>query len=405
MKYFWIIIFICILLPESLFGINVEGRVIDEKYFPVPFITVSASSGQTAKTDKNGNFLLKDLKTPYKLFLYDFSNSTGIVYNDLSISKPELIFFGYNSSKDINTEILKVEFPQMGPGKSAILKFISDKIFYCKDSYISSGEKIKHLVVEWPSTANSITGRVIIIEKTQTKYLKYREKTVSVIKDFYPQTVIFDSLTYSSELGNSFLTLYLPSTEADRKGFSVYGDFLSMHRNAEILLDSTLGNIFTIKVPVPLNLPFGFRLKVSGFSYNKYNSGFVTYDYSYPNSIVNLTSEEPPVLLAPQDRYYWVNNSTIFSYERGSGSGVFVVNFHCFDPAGDFYIVTQDIDIRFPMNISNGILSGVEYSWQVNKYLSFTSVNDFVRERKFVNDIGYNAILYSEMRTFRTKPY
>ena len=47
----------------------------------------------------------------------------------------------------------------------------------------------------------------------------------------------------------------------------------------------------------------------------------------------------------------------------------------------------------------------VEFRWRVNKYLTYFSVDDFVKPSAFKNDIGYKAILYSEERTFKTGYY
>ena len=178
---------------------------------------------------------------------------------------------------------------------------------------------------------------------------------------------------------------------------------MSLHRNAELLLNTTEGDIISTKVLVPQTIPFGYRLKIVGNGFDKGGIGFENFVYSYPNASYNLTSETPPKLEAPQDKLYTVNSNTLFSYDWGSGIGIYVVHFHCYDPVGDFYIVTNDRNIPSPISFAGSILKGTEFSWVVAKYLTYMSVDDYVKPRNYANDIGYKAILTSELRTFRTK--
>jgi hypothetical protein len=42
------------------------------------------------------------------------------------------------------------------------------------------------------------------------------------------------------------------------------------------------------------------------------------------------------------------------------------------------------------------------FSWRVRKYLTYFSVDEFVRPNVFKNDLGYKGVLYSTGRSFRT---
>ena len=106
-------------------------------------------------------------------------------------------------------------------------------------------------------------------------------------------------------------------------------------------------------------------------------------------------------MLAPQDKLIGYSANTKFSYETGSGTGIFVLQFHSFFPEGDFYIVTKDWNVTAPVKLSDGIISGNEYQWGVKKYMTYFNVNDSVKPKIFQNDIGYKAVTYSEKRTFK----
>jgi hypothetical protein len=146
-------------------------------------------------------------------------------------------------------------------------------------------------------------------------------------------------------------------------------------------------------------------LKIIGYAYSGDGSGFSSIFYTYPNAVYNIQTETPPKLTAPQDKFWGVSNSTEFGYEWGSGSGVYVINFHSLNPVGDVYVVTKEKFISSPFNYANNILTGEDFSWKVYKYLTYITTDEFVRKKQFNNDIGYKAFLQSETRTFRKKPY
>ena len=380
----------------------IKGRLLDERNFPVPNVSISISYGGGGTTDANGKFKLSSDKFPYNLTVFDAANAIGVTYLGLSVLNPELTFFGVKASRYVNTEVVKVNIMPVPSGRSVLIKFVSDDIFFSNDVIFSPGETQKIITVDWPSASNSINGKIIYLEKTNESYKKYGEKPITITKDFYPLTISFDSLYHFTDPGNSFITLFLPILDYNKKGFSVYADFLALHRNAEILLNTTEGDIYSTNVPVPQSLPLGFRLKVSGNGFYKDGAGFVNYVYSYPGTSMNINSETPPKLSAPQDKFYGVSENTQFSYDWGSGTGIYVVHFHCFDPVGDFYVVTNDRQINSPIGYAGSILSGEEFKWYVSMYLTYFSVDDFVKPKAFRNDVGYKAVTYSETRIFRT---
>ena len=386
----------------ALFSYNIEGRLLDERWFPVPNITVTISNGGTATTNEKGYFRVSTSKMPYNLFVHDEAGSTSVLYHNMTILNPEIFLLGTVSSRNINTEIVRVDFLKVPPGRTAILKFLSDEVFTSSDVYASASEQSKLITIDYPSYLSSLNGRIMYLEKSQTKYEKYSERPIILSKGFFPQNVIFDSAAYYTTPVTSYINIYLPQGDYSRKGFNVFADFLSLHRNAEVLINSTEGDLISTRVMVPQNMQLGYRLKVTGYGYKKNGLGFENYNYTYPGSTLYLSTEEPPKLVTPQNKYYMANNNTLYTYEWGSGSGIYVVHFHGFDPVGDFYLVTLDRTVKDPLNMSGGILKGKEFSWQVKKYLPYISVDDFAKPRRFANDLGYKAVLYSELFTYKT---
>lgn len=399
----FIVTFLFFSLNTASAKLDISGKVLDERYFPVPNLTLYFTGGASTKTNNEGKFKISlDVQT-YDVFIYDYANLNGVVYRSLTTNTPELTLFGNTSSKYVNTDIMRVNFLPIPQGKTAIIKFVSDQIFSSKEVIASSGERVKLITVDYPSTKDYINGRIIYIEKSAQSFDKFSEKSVTILKDNLTQSVVFDSASYYSKPGDSYVTIYPPGQESENKSFQVYADFLSLHRNSELLLNSTEGDIVSTKVLIPQNLPYGYRIKIVGSSSFKGGSGFDNYFYSYPGASYNINSETPPLLASPQDKLYTVNDNTIFSYEWGSGTGVYIVHFHCFDPVGDFYIVTTDRNIKSPLPYAKDVLKGTEFSWNVAKQITYTSIDTYVRPKDFANDVGYRAITYSNLRTFRTK--
>ncbi len=404
-----VIIFLFIILISffnNLLGQTlISGRLLDEYNFPVPAVTIYTSGGGYCTTGNDGTFQITVSKMPYDLMIVDASNNTGVLYRGMYRANPELTMFGGFTPRNVNSEGVKVEFPPIPRDRSAIIKFVSNDLFYSEDVTAYTNEKNKMITVNWPANSSTISGKIIYVEKTSNSFERFSEKAYTVIKDFYPQIVKFDSLTSYSNMGTASLTVYLPQTDYPKKGFHVSADFLSLHRNSEIVLNSVEGDIIYTKCPVPYYIPFGFRLKVSGYAYNNDGYGFQNTSYAYPNSVLTIQSETPPKLTGPQDKFYGVNASTEFGYEWGSGTGLYIIHFHCFNPVADFYVVTKEKFISSPFAYAGSILTGDEYSWNVSKYLTYITIDEFVKEKKFTNDVGYEAVTQSETRTFRKRPY
>lgn len=383
----------------------VSGRVIDERSFPVPFAKIIIN-GSEAETDKEGKFKILNVSVPYDLTIAEKSTATAIVYKNISIDNPELIFFGNPNTKNANSAVISVTFPEIPAGSSAILKFISADVFYSEEIEVFSGETSKTLLVYWPQSKKSLNGNVIFLQKNNTSYEQYKDKVVSLYNNTIPFKANITNLS-SSKTETSDLIVYLPFKDYITKGYSIYADFFAYNRNSEILLTKEEGDIYRTKSLIPSVLPIAYRLKVMGFVKYKDGSGFVNTDYSKPGSAINLTTETPPESQTPTDKFLGANGNTEFYYSIGSGTGIYVLEYHSNYPGMNFYIVTGERSAYLTFLSRKEFRKGtsVEFKWKVKKYLTYFSVNDFVKPKEFKNDIGYKAVLYSKERTFKTGYY
>ena len=81
-----------------------------------------------------------------------------------------------------------------------------------------------------------------------------------------------------------------------------------------------------------------------------------------------------------------------------------MAHFHAFAPVADLYIVTTERSVMSPLAYAWNLMDGEEFSWELMKYTTYMSVDDYVKPRTFANDVGYKAMIKSELRTFRTQP-
>ncbi|MDZ4711639.1 MAG: hypothetical protein SGI89_04870 [bacterium] len=380
----------------------VSGKVIDEKNFPLPFVKVIIGSSEI-QTDNNGKFKITDVKFPYDVVIVDRSTARAVIYKNLNEDSPDLIFFGKQSSRYSNSAVINVNFPEISQGSSAIIKFISSDVSYCRDIELSSGEKTKTLLVEWPLNKKNITGNIIFLQKNSTKFEQYSDKPITIFQSANPFKITFSgNMNYNTR--SSDITIYLPFQDFKTKGYSVYADFLSYDRNSDILLAKQEGNIQKTKSIIPSILPISYRLKVSGFADYNDGSGFVNYTYTQPGATINLITENPPELKTPSDKFLGTTGNTEFSFTSGSGTGVYVVHYHSFYPEMEFYIVTAEKKsfLSYLSREEFKRASSIEFKWSVKKYLTYFSTDDFVKPKEFKNDVSYKAILYSSERTFKT---
>jgi len=380
----------------------INGRVVDERNFPVQSVKVIIAGGET-QTDSYGKFRFLNVASPYDVVIAERSSATAVIYKNITMENPELILFGKPNARNSTTATINVNFPEVPEGSSAVIKFISSDVFYSQDFEVFSGEKSKTLLVDWPETQKTLNGNVIYLQKNNVTYEAFKDKVISLYRNTVPFNVTFAGTANINTL-SSDVTIYLPFDDYRLKGYSVFADFFSYNRNSEVMLTKEEGNIFKTKSIIPLKLPISYRVKVSGFVDYNDGSGFVNYTYSKPGAVINLTIEEPPKLETPTDKLSGANGSTEFSYTIGSGTGVYVIQFHSFYPNMNFYVVTNEksSNLSYLSRTEFQKLSSVEFKWNVKKYLTYFSVNDFVKPKEFNNDIGYKAILRSSERTFKT---
>lgn len=399
--FFLFVQFTGILAGESIAN-YISGRVVDERSFPVPNVKVIVRNSEV-KTDAEGRFKILNVDFPYDLTIAEQYTSTAVIYKNLSTENPELILFGLKNIVSANSAVVSVYFPDIPKGSSGILKFICNDVFYCTETQVLAGEKNKAVKVFWPASAGKLQGKFVFLQRSELQYTSYRISKVTLSKAQNPVTVNFNK-SPEQKINSSEIKIGLPFKNAASKGYSIYADFLTLNRNSQLLLSKKDITDYNSQNVVPSNLFETYRLRISGHAEYNDGSGFVNYTYTKPTSLINLESETPPELQVPSDKLLGASGRTEFYYSLGSGMGIFVIEFKSTNSPISFFIVTAERSayLSYLSRDEFKRSGGVEFKWKVKKYLTYFSVDDFVRTKQFANDVGYKAVLYSSERTFKT---
>lgn len=382
----------------------ISGKVVDEKGFPIPYIKVITGKNET-QTDIAGKFNFMNIPVNYDITIAERYSSTAVIYKELTVSNPNLVFFGEIEDNYSNFIKLKIRFPKLLSGETGYFKFISQDVFENKVSEAKEGDSIVNMSVKWPMYQNVLKGQVVYISKNDSGYrfIKFRQIILDKFKK--SQEIKYDSKP-GSKITSSKLNIYFPDDYYFSKDFSVSTDFFNYDKSSGIKFfeDESSDNQFRISVPD--NLPMTFKLRITGYARRKDGTEFLNTSYASPGNNIKIESENPPELLTPQNNILSADGNTRFSYSSGSGAGIYVAEFRSKNPAMRFFIVTGRNEVYLNYLSRNEFGSGsIQFEWSVRKFTTYFNVDEFVKPPVFKNDFGYKAVTLSSRRYFKTGFY
>lgn len=382
----------------------VSGKVVDERGFPVPYAKVIIRDSET-QTDVSGKFNIMNVESPYDLTVAVRTNSTAVIYKNLSISNPEIVFFGEPVEDYYNIVRAKVNFPKLTDGKSGILKFISQEVSYSEEKDVAEGDSASFLKISWPMFQNRINGQIVFIVRNKSGFQTIKFTDVSVVKSNLNQEYNITSKP-GKKLSSANVSVYFPENSFESKGLSLSANLFNYDKGSGIMFFKNEGNESQIKIVVPDKLPVSFKIRITGYADRKNGSGFVNYTFVSPGSVTKIDSEQPPEIMTPTDNSLAVDGRTRFSYTSGSGTGIYVLQFRSNDPPMNFYVVTNERESNLEYLSRKEFKSGsVKFNWNVRKYTTYFNTDEFVKPLIFKNDMGYKAVLYSSVKYFKTGYY
>lgn len=388
--------------PSEIQFIN--GKVVDERGFPIPYIKVISGKNET-QTDIAGKFNFMNIPVNYDITIAERYSSTAVIYKDLTVSNPNLVFFGEIEDNYSNFIKLKIRFPKLISGETGYFKFISQDVFENKVSEAKEGDSIVNMSVKWPMYQNVLKGQVVYISKNDSGYrfIKFRQIILDKFKK--SQEIKYDSKP-GTKITTSKLNIYFPDDYYFSKDFSVSTDFFNYDKSSGIKFFEDESSENQFRISVPDNLPMTFKLRITGYAKRKDGTEFLNTSYASPGNNIKIESENPPELLTPQNNILSADGNTRFSYSAGSGAGIYVAEFRSKNPAMRFFIVTGRNEVYLNYLSRNEFGSGsVQFEWSVRKFMTYFNVDEFVKPPVFKNDFGYKAVTLSSRRYFKTGFY
>lgn len=390
--------------PSKDISLFLNGKVTDERKFPVPFVKVIYGSKEVL-TDRFGKFSLTNVTFPYTLTIAEKTSSTAVIYKDLTLSNPELIIFGDLKEQFSNYVQLKVRFPKISEGGSAVIKMISQEVFDCKEAKAGEGDSTVNLNILWPVSENYLKGEIVFLLRDKQGFQTIKYLKVSVYKNDRNKTARINNKKGSS-LSTSAINVYQPASKSLKTEFNVSLNFFNYNLNSAIKFSENSDGAVKTHIWVPDKLSVTNKILVTGFGRFNNGSGYAGLNFVSPGAELKLYPESPPELFTPSDNYLGAAGNTNFSYSLGSGTGIYVIEFKSINPYLNLYIVTSERQSTLNYLSRNEFKNySAQFTWSVKKYLTYFNTDEFVRPKVFKNDFSYKAVLYSDKRKFKTGFY
>ena len=387
-KFFLLLSFF---ISTSSYAITVTGIVVDELNFPVPDVKVDIVGGGTTVTNNIGEFKLEVNSYPYDIFLtYVNKSVVAVRYDEISRSDVTLKIFTYPEYNSVNLKNFYVNYPEIPQGKEGIIQFVSKSPNSSKYAVAKSGSGKSFLSVRWPIGTKSIDGYIFYLERSSTEYTDFGVTNVTLNSEQYSNEFTIQRNSMKFDPGTASIKVNFEMGKDYERNVSIKAVFPELSQFSELTIPNSGDNYNYI---VPASLPYGYKLNVTArikpYDENTmYESGFIV----KPNSVIDFKNGDTPQLIFPADKFNY-NSSTMFSYGMDFEPGVYVVTLSCKDRI--FHYVTTNTTVKDPLSLSNGILNGKEYTWNVTKLPGFGSVDHFVKEGD-----RYNLKNSSESRVF-----
>ena len=414
--YFRKILPLIILLPAVLFfkscdfsadspTSSVTGVVYSLDHVPIENLKVTVN-GQAVYTSNDGRFAFNVISFPYDLIVTDSLNRTVVIYKRLSVSNIELPLFRYannNNYAGVNVQIPEEIFQ---PNTKCVILFTDGNFI---NSYTVVNEF--HQNIEFNVALNnnsSVTGKLIALTYKKDNngniisYDNYGESPEIQLVDGNTFNYSFDSAALSLNPGEQTINCSI-NIQAQPYFTKFYLNFASKNsffNSKGIIFSYLVGYHFNFKIPT--GLPSPFNTIVNNQSYT--NSGSSIEEFSvFPNSSNDLIIKIPPQLISPDDNTKNVNISTPFSFNSGSGNGVYEISIHNMSRNTDYSIVTSDNNFTLEglEDLGLGRINNNIFNWKVRKSGPANSMNEYVSG--FFNEQN-QFYSQSEYRNFSTEP-
>jgi hypothetical protein len=382
---------------------TVSGKLYGYNHTAIENLKVTIQN-RTAYTSADGSFTLNGISYPYDVIITDSARREATVYKNISVNNIEMYFDQYSGSiysAAINVQILGESLPSDKKWKV----IFTDREFINEYTEVTGINPTAGLLINMDK--NIVSGRLIALSYKKdnngnvTSYENFGSFPLYNIQSGNTYNYWFDSLSLAFNPGEQTVTASI-NIAAVPFSTEFYLSFGTKNRpdNYGYTFSYLTGNNFNFKIPTGLTLPFSTVILnnttlSSGYSYQEYNI--------FPNSNNDLTVNVPPIPFSPDDGAKDVNNNTQFSFNAGTGNGVYEIILINKSRYSEYRIITSENNFTLEGldklgfgNINNNI-----FDWRVTKKGPASSVNDYVTN--YYNEQNH---FYSEgnSRRFLTEP-
>ena len=384
---------------------SITGVVYSLDHVPIENLKVTVD-GRSVFTSNDGRFAFDAISFPYDLIITDSLNRTVVVHKGLSVNNIELPLFRYannNNYAGVNVQIPEEIFQ---PDTKGVLLFTDGNFI---NSYTEVNEFHQNIGFNVALNNNSsVMGKLIALFYKEDNngniisYDNYGEIPGIQLVDGSNFNFAFDSASLSLNPGEQTIncSINIQAQPYFTKFYLNFASKNSLFKFKGIIFSYLSGNHFNFKIPT--GLPSSFSTIVNNQSYT--NSGSSIEDFSvFPESPNDLIIKIPPQLISPEDNTKNVNISTPFSFNTGSGNGVYEISLHNMSRNIEYTIVTSDNNFTLEglEDLGFGRINNNNFNWKVRKIGPATSLNEYVSG--FFNEQN-QFYSQSEYRNFSTEP-
>lgn len=386
---------------------DVSGKIYIYDYYPAANVKVTIGDAVT-RTGADGSFAFKNISYPYNLTVLDSMSTNVFVYKNLSTDKVNLTIGDYSGA--FYSAAIEVNVPD-----SLIGNHLKGKLIFTDGQYVNacksiSGNSNTTLYLSFPDN-EPVSGKVILLTykiDNSGKIISYENFGVKNNFNVHPGILnqcAFDSADIAFNPGEQTVTGSINFPSGYKNYFS---DFYLSFTDKKILFNgfndynfqTFSGSVFSIIIPAGISEPF------NTFASSNCNGplGYSLEGFKVlPNSSNILEFNLPSEIISPESFATNVNNSTLFSYSKSTGEGIYEIYLKDRSNLADYYITSssnvftlEDID-----NSGFGSIRNHNFTWLVRKKGNYNSVNEYVNNT--LDNSGW-FYTYSNQHEFSTQP-
>ncbi|MDQ3019906.1 MAG: hypothetical protein M3R36_04945 [Bacteroidota bacterium] len=390
---------------------TVSGKVRSYEYLNVSNVKVTIGNN-SVYTASDGSFSMDNFTYPYDVIVSDSLHKFATVFKGLSANNIVLPVVTFSSN---NYFFINVNFPY-----EFIHSELSGKIMFTDGNHVNSYADIDFLNPEYPTrlyvpSNEAVTGKIILLSyRTNSEgeiisYENFGESPAMQLQPGNSYNYEFDSQSIQFNPGEQNVSGSVSAPD----GYNSYSYFYLNFST----INATYGEV-TIGIPpyrfsylgekdfnfiIPTGLARNFKTIVETLSFGAAEGYSREEFYVYHDAANNLETHTYASLVSPQNSAVNVNTGTLFSFDGGSGTGVYVANIYVRNLFNEYHIVTSNNSFTLEglEEIGIGSLKNSDLYWNVTKVGPVTSVNDYVTT--FFNQPNH-FISKSNDRLFSTEP-